>query len=107
MGRTGSAGVRASAVDRVWHVSPELQRCNNPDNREVPGKGGPGWGWGGEVETWEGQDWKGTNGKLLGLVGWDSPNKSSAVAPIGLSVFFSGGSIIRALPPFSVVFNHS
>ena len=73
----------------------------------MPGKGGPGWGRGGEVETWEGQDWKGTNGKLLGLVGWGSPNKSSAAAPIGLSVFFSGGSIIRALPPFSVVFNHS
>ena len=40
------------------------------------------------VETWGGQDWKGTNGKLLGLVGWGSPNKSFAVAGIGLSVSF-------------------
>ena len=107
MGRRGSAGVRASAVDKVWHVSLELQRYNHPKTREVPGKGGPGWGWGGEVETWEGQDGEGTNGKFLGLVGWGSPNKSSAVVPIGLNVSFSGGSIIKALLPFSIVFNLS
>lgn len=39
------------------------------------------------METWEGQDWEGTNGKLLGLVGWGSPNKSFTLAGTGLNVF--------------------
>lgn len=67
-------GAEASTVDRVWYVSWEPKRPFNLRKRVDPGKGS-----GQRVGTWAREDWEGTNGKLLGLVGWSSANKSFAV----------------------------
>lgn len=69
-GRGAQAAEQGSTVDRVWPVGWEPKRSFTLERGWLLGRAG-----GQRVGMWARQDWKGTNGKLLGGVGWSSANK--------------------------------
>lgn len=82
---------RSQWVDRVWLRAVSWRGATNRHKkREVPGKGRHR-----RVERRERQHWGRTNGKLLGPVGWGSPNKSFAVAETGLSLFLYAAALLK------------
>lgn len=94
-GRGALGAEQASTVDRVWYVSCELKRPFTLERGWILGRAG-----GQRVGTWATEDWEGTNGILLGLVGWNSANKSFAVGRHGMCLPLRSCSMKRALLPF-------